>query len=74
MRRLFRTGAHLALLGLLIFLPGCWPNGQHCERCEAAVVQDSPDRPTRLIKGRCVINGREIDCATASRACPDCNH
>lgn len=73
MRRLLRIGAFLALIGLVLLPVGCWPKGGHCERCESAVVQDSPDRPTRLIKGRCVIKGQEIDCATASRACPECN-
>jgi len=74
MRRLLRTAAALAMMGLVLLPAGCWPKGRHCERCESAVVQDGPDQPTRLIKGRCVIKGREIDCATASRDCPECSH
>jgi hypothetical protein len=74
MRTLRKAAALVLVLGWGFLPLGCWSESGHRERCELAVVQDSPDRPTRLIRGRCVINGREIDCATASRACPECRH
>lgn len=74
MRTLLRSAAVLGVSAFLLLPQGCWSESGHCEKCELAVVQDNPDRPTRLVRGRCVINGREIDCATASRACPECRH
>lgn len=52
---------------------GCGPDAQYCDSCEAAVTPSGPDGRARLVRGRCVVGGQEIDCGTAEHVkCPSC--
>lgn len=62
----------LALLAL--YCSGCGPNPQYCSRCETVVSQSEKDERVRLIRGRCTVGGKEIDCTHEHARCPECKH
>ncbi len=64
--------AFMALLLVLGWVAGCEPEARYCARCETRAAQEDPDRPARLIRGQCTINGVAIDCRKFHPACPDC--
>lgn len=56
----------------LLLGSGCGPNARYCSNCETAVSQSDTDDHARLIRGRCNVGGREIDCTRQHKACPEC--
>ena len=62
----------LAALLLLLPLTSCGPNARYCSKCETAVSQTGSDERARLIRGRCKVNGVEIDCTREHSACQEC--
>lgn len=60
------------LAGSILGAFGCGPDSGYCSRCETGVSQREGE-PVRLNRGKCIVNGREIDCTTQAHVeCPDC--
>ena len=62
----------LGALLILISVAGCGPNARYCSNCETAVTQTGSDGRARLIRGRCRVNGMDIDCTHEHSLCPEC--
>ena len=62
----------LVALLLIVPLASCGPNARYCAKCETAVSQSGGDERARLIRGRCKVNGVEIDCTREHSSCPEC--
>ncbi len=60
-----------ATLGLFL-ASGCGPDARYCSNCETGVAQTDADGRARLVRGRCNVNGRVIDCTREHAFCPDC--
>jgi hypothetical protein len=69
MRRIIQS---LVVTIALVAAPGCGPEGRYCSNCESGVAQTDADGRARLIRGRCKVSGREIDCAREHAFCPEC--
>lgn len=71
-------GKMIRLLGIMIVTAtvlaaaGCGPEVRYCSNCEASVVQADADGRARLVRGRCRVGGRDIDCAREHALCPEC--
>lgn len=64
----------LAAVLVLLPLAGCGPDARYCSRCETAVSQTGSDERARLVRGRCKVNGQEIDCTREHSHCPECKN
>lgn len=64
----------LAALLVLISIAGCGPDARYCANCETAVAQSRGDERARLVRGRCKVNGMEIDCRYDHAFCPECRN
>ncbi len=62
----------LAAMMVIIPVTGCGPGEKTCDWCESAVVQQDSDERPRLVRGRCIVDGRPIDCRRHSNECPKC--
>jgi hypothetical protein len=69
MKYLLRT---LATLLAFVAIAGCGPNARYCANCETAASQKAGDERPQLIRGRCTVNGVEIDCTYEHASCPEC--
>lgn len=55
-------------LGVLV---GCGPSARYCDQCGAGVTEDESGH-TKFVRGKCTVEGKEVDCSKEHILCPQC--